>query len=118
MADLRAGDHKSDHYQLLAILARLLWLVHKVTGMPISIERFKEKPDERLNLEDGTPADRISTFLAEHDDRAFTRTEIAARLGIRHRTVGTVLSQLEDEGFVRNKGRHWTIVADAGDPPS
>lgn len=85
--------------------------------MPISIERFDEKPDERLDLEDGTPADRISTFLAEHDDWAFTQTEIAARLGIVHRTVETALSRLEDGGFVRNKGRHWTIVADAGDPP-
>ena len=86
--------------------------------MPISIEHFKEKPGARLDLEDGTPADRISTFLAEHDDWAFTRTEIAARLGIKHRIVGTVLSRLEDQGFVRNKGRHWTIVANASDPPA
>lgn len=94
----------------------LLWSIHRDTYMPISSERFEEKSDERLALEDGTPADRIRTFLAEHDDRAFTRTEIAARLGIKHRTVGTVLSRLEDRGLVRHKGRHWTIGTDDGGP--
>jgi DNA-binding IclR family transcriptional regulator len=80
--------------------------------MPINIDRFDEEPTEVLNLQEGTQPHRILQFLAEHDDKAFTQTEIHEATDINRGSVGAVLSRLEDRGLVRHRGRYWAIGKD------
>lgn len=80
--------------------------------MPISIDRFDESPTDILDLQEGTQPYRILRFLAEHDDQAFTQTELHEATGITRGSVGAVLSRLEDRGLVRHKGRYWAIGDD------
>lgn len=80
--------------------------------MPISIDRFDESPPDALDLQEGTQPYRILRFLAEHDDQAFTQTELHEATGIARGSVGAVLSRLEDRGLVRHKGRYWAIGDD------
>ncbi len=80
--------------------------------MPISIDQFDDEPAEALDLQEGTQPYRILQFLAEHDDQAFTQTEIHEATGIKRGSVGAVLSRLEDRGLVRHRGRYWAIAED------
>lgn len=80
--------------------------------MPIGIDRFDEEPSEALDITEGTQPHRVLTFLAEHDDQAFTQTEIHEATGIKRGSVGAVLSRLEDRGLVRHRGRYWAIGED------
>jgi predicted transcriptional regulator of viral defense system len=80
--------------------------------MPINIDRFDEEPTEVLNLQEGTQPYCILQFLAEHDDKAFTQTEIHEATDIKRGSVGAVLSRLEDRGLVRHRGRYWAIGED------
>jgi DNA-binding IclR family transcriptional regulator len=80
--------------------------------MPINIDRFDEEPTEVLYLQEGTQSYRILQFLAEHDDQAFTQTEIHEATEIKRGSVGAVLSRLEDRGLVRHRGRYWAIGED------
>jgi DNA-binding IclR family transcriptional regulator len=80
--------------------------------MPINIDRFDEEPTEVLNLQEGTQPYQILQFLAEHDDKAFTQTEIHEATDINRGSVGAVLSRLEDRGLVRHRGRYWAIGED------
>lgn len=78
--------------------------------MPISIDEFESGAgDETLST-----AERVVGFLAENDDKAFTRREIAEALDADPNTVGTNLSRLKKRGLVRHKGRHWAITDDDG----
>ena len=80
--------------------------------MPINIDRFDEEPTEVLDIQEGTQPYRILQFLAEHDDKAFTQTEIHEAIDIKRGSVGAVLSRLEDRGLVRHRGRYWAIGED------
>ncbi|MFT4905904.1 MAG: DNA-binding IclR family transcriptional regulator [Natronomonas sp.] len=80
--------------------------------MPIRIDRFDDVPADALDIQEGTQPYRILQFLAEHDDQAFTQTEIHEATGIKRGSVGAVLSRLEDRGLVRHKGRYWAIGED------
>jgi predicted transcriptional regulator of viral defense system len=80
--------------------------------MPINIDRFDEEPTEALNLQESTQPYQILQFLAEHDDKAFTQTEIHEATDINRGSVGAVLSRLEDRGLVRHRGRYWAIGED------
>jgi DNA-binding IclR family transcriptional regulator len=80
--------------------------------MPINIDRFDEEPTEVLNLQEGTQPYRVLQFLAEHDDKAFTQTEIHEATDIKRGSVGAVLSRLEDRGLVRHRGRYWAVGED------
>jgi DNA-binding IclR family transcriptional regulator len=80
--------------------------------MPINIDRFDEEPTEVLTLQEGTQPYQILQFLAEHDDKAFTQTEIHEATDINRGSVGAVLSRLEDRGLVRHRGRYWAIGED------
>jgi DNA-binding IclR family transcriptional regulator len=80
--------------------------------MPINIDRFDEEPTDVLNLQEGTQPYRILQFLVEHDDKAFTQTEIHEATDINRGSVGAVLSRLEDRGLVRHRGRYWAIGED------
>ncbi|ELY95653.1 hypothetical protein C483_00869 [Natrialba hulunbeirensis JCM 10989] len=78
-----------------------------VTSMPIDIETFNEHSDTELKGE--TNAERVITYLARNDDKAFTPSEIAAGAGVKKGSVSTVLSRLEDANLVRHKGEYWAI---------
>jgi DNA-binding IclR family transcriptional regulator len=80
--------------------------------MPISIDRFDDDPPEVLNVQEGTQPYRILRFLAEHDEYAFTQSEIHEETGIKLGSVGAVLSRLEERGLVRHRGRYWAIGED------
>jgi len=80
--------------------------------MPIGIDAFDDDPEAALDVTPGTQPYRVLAFLAEHDDQAFTQTEIHERTGIKRGSVGAVLSRLEDRGLVRHRGRYWAIAED------
>jgi CRP-like cAMP-binding protein len=93
--------------------ARILISVYYILlHMPIRIDRFDDVPADALDIQEGTQPYRILQFLAEHDDQAFTQTEIHEATGIKRGSVGAVLSRLEDRGLVRHKGRYWAIGED------
>ncbi|QUO46851.1 MarR family transcriptional regulator [Halorubrum ruber] len=78
--------------------------------MSIGIDAFDDEPEAALDVASGTQPYRILAFLAEHDDQAFTQTEIHEETGIKRGSVGAVLSRLEDRGLVRHRGRYWAIA--------
>lgn len=80
--------------------------------MPISIDQFESESAEALAIEPGTQPHRILEFLAEHDEQAFTQTEIHEATGIKRGSVGAVLSRLDDRGLVRHRGRYWAVADD------
>ena len=80
--------------------------------MPISIDQFDENPADVLDLQEGTQPYRILQFLAEHDQQAFTQTELHEATGIARGSVGAVLSRLKHRGLVRHRGRYWAIADD------
>jgi len=80
--------------------------------MPIGIDAFDDRPEAALDLTPGTQPYRVLRFLAEHDDQAFTQTEISEGTGFKRGSVGAVLSRLEDRGLVRHRGRYWAIAED------
>ena len=80
--------------------------------MPINIDRFDEESTEVLDIQEDTQPYRILQFLAEHDDKAFTQTEVHEATEIKRGSVGAVLSRLEDRGLVRHRGRYWAIGED------
>ena len=80
--------------------------------MPIGIDAFDDEPEAALDVAPGTQPYRVLAFLAEHDDQAFTQTEIHEGTGIKRGSVGAVLSRLEERGLVRHRGRYWAIAED------
>ena len=80
--------------------------------MPIDIDALDDEPEAALDVASGTQPYRILAFLAEHDDQAFTQTEIHEETEIKRGSVGAVLSRLEDRGLVRHRGRYWAIAED------
>jgi DNA-binding IclR family transcriptional regulator len=80
--------------------------------MPINIDHLDDGPEDLLDLQEGTQPYRILQFLANHDDLAFTQSEIADRTDIARGSVGAVLSRLDDRGLVRHRGRYWAIAED------
>jgi len=77
--------------------------------MPVSIDEF-ESGD--LPREASVP-EQVVTFLSRHDDKAFTRGEIASGLEENPNTVGTALSRLKERELVRHKGEYWAITTDS-----
>lgn len=80
--------------------------------MPINIDRLTDQPEELLDIQEGSQPHQVLAFLAEHDDQAFTQSEIAEGTGLPPGNVGAVLSRLEERGLVRHKGRYWAIAED------
>lgn len=81
-----------------------------MTTMSIDIEKFEHGDTDALD--EPTNAERVVSFLARHDDRAWKQSEIAARTGVKHNSIGTVLRRLHDQGLVRHKGEYWAITDD------
>lgn len=80
--------------------------------MPIPADSLDEEPVDVLDIQEGTQPYRILRFLAEHDDLAFTQSEIHDATDIKRGSVGAALSRLEDRGLVRHRGRYWAIAED------
>jgi len=91
---------------------RLITFYNKLLHMPINIDRFEDGPEDTLEIAPRTQPHTILTFLADHDDQAFTQTEIHEATEIPRGSVGVVLSRLEDRGLVRHRGRYWAIADD------
>jgi len=76
--------------------------------MPVSIDDF-----ESGELPEGPSVpQQVVTFLHEHRDAAFTRSEVAAGIDEDPNTVGTALSRLKDRDLVRHRGEYWAIADD------
>lgn len=84
--------------------------------MPIDIDRFEQAPERELAAGDGGPtnAEQVLSFLAAHDEKAFTPKEIREATDVPRGSIGVVLSRLEERGLVRHRGEFWA----AGDPES
>lgn len=78
--------------------------------MPIDIETFDDASDEELS--EPTNAEKVVRFLAWHDDKAFTPSEIADGAGVKQNSISTVLRRLEERELVQHKGDYWAL----GDP--
>lgn len=80
--------------------------------MPIHIDDFEDGPEAALEIDEGSQPYRILSFLARHEDQAFTQGELHEETGFTRGSVGAVLSRLEDRGLVRHRGRYWAIGTD------
>lgn len=78
--------------------------------MSIDIDRFED--EDPNSLDDPTNAERVLSFLARHDDRAWKQSEIADRTGVKRGSIGPVLRRLDERGLVRHKGEYWAITDD------
>ena len=76
--------------------------------MPIDIERFEDTE----GLDESTTTERIVGFLIEHDDRAYTRGEIADAIDVNPETVGTNLTRLKARDLVRHREPYWAFTDD------
>lgn len=76
--------------------------------MPIDIEQF----EETANLGTPTTSERIVRFLLTHEDRAYTRAEIADALDVNPETIGTNLTRLKARGLVRHREPYWAFTDD------
>lgn len=77
--------------------------------MPITRDEFDAS--EATESEYST-AEAIIRHLADHDELAFTRQEIADAIDRDPNTVSTNLSRLKDRGFVEHRGRYWALTSD------
>jgi len=77
--------------------------------VPIDIDRFEERSEDRLQSGGQTNAEEILSFLAANDSQAFTPKEIHEETGVARGSVGVVLSRLEERGLVRHRGEYWAI---------
>ncbi|WP_168215846.1 helix-turn-helix domain-containing protein [Halorussus ruber] len=77
--------------------------------MPISRDEFDAS--EASETEYST-AEAIIKHLADHDDLAFTRQEIADAIDRNPNTVSTNLSRLKNRGFVEHRGNYWALTED------
>lgn len=73
--------------------------------MPIDVDRLDADRDRPTSA-------RVVRFLAAHDDRAYTRREIADAVSADPETVGTNLSRLKARGLVRHREPHWAFTDD------
>nr|WP_242611588.1 MarR family transcriptional regulator [Natrinema hispanicum] len=84
-------------------------LADKEIHIPIDIETFESSPEDRLQHNGETNADRVMQFLAANPDQAFTQSEIRDATGVKAGSISVVLSRLEDRGLVRHKGNYWAL---------
>lgn len=77
--------------------------------MPITRDEFNAS--EATDTEYST-AEAIIRHLADHDELAFTRQEIADAIDRNPNTVSTNLSRLKNRGFVEHRGNYWALTED------
>lgn len=77
--------------------------------MPIDRDQFEA---EELPVQPGTNKHRVLRFLAENQDEAFTRSEVAEGSEVDADSVGPVLVRLREDGLVEHRGTHWAVARD------
>lgn len=75
--------------------------------MPIPKERFETIAEE--SIRPGSNAERIMHFLVEHDDFAFSMTEIAEGAEIPQGSVGPTLQRMKEDGLVEHRANYWRV---------
>lgn len=75
--------------------------------MPIDIETFER--ESTFEGDEPTNGELIVGFLSEHDDKAWTRGEIADATGLDPNVVSSVLNRLQERGLVRHKSPYWAL---------
>lgn len=83
-----------------------------VSAMPINRDEFDALPEDALGVKKGTNARRVLSFLARHDDAAFTRSEVRDGADIPDGSVGPVLGRLADDGLVVHEGQYWALASE------
>ena len=78
-----------------------------LTDMPIDIDTFTEASTEELS--GITNAEKVTQFLYQNRDKAFTPSEIAEGTGVKKTSISTVLRRLEEREFVQHKGDYWAL---------
>ena len=79
--------------------------------MPVDFESY-DPSQGRIDLDEGTNARRILSFLAEHAGVGFAPKEIHEATGVARGSVGPTLRRLAEHGLVRHKGEYWAAVDD------
>ena len=79
--------------------------------MPVDFESY-DPSRGRIDLDEGTNAHRILTFLVDHAGVGFTPKEIHRATGVARGSVGPSLRRLAEHGFVRHKGEYWAAADD------
>jgi DNA-binding transcriptional ArsR family regulator len=80
--------------------------------MPVVFDEYDPDDDGFLTIEEGSNAQRILAFLAEHPETGYTPKEIHEATEVSRGSVGATLSRLEDHGLVRHKEPYWAIAED------
>lgn len=75
--------------------------------MPINKRRFEQIGQTGAAPE--TNAERIVDFLTQHDEQAFTISEIHDRTNVTKGSVGPTLSRLNERGVVNHRANYWAI---------
>ena len=78
-----------------------------LTDVPIDIDTFTEASTEELS--GITNAEKVTQFLYQNRDKAFTPSEIAEGTGVKKTSISTVLRRLEEREFVQHKGDYWAL---------
>lgn len=76
--------------------------------MPIGADRF-ENIDDEADINPGTNAHEIVSFLASNPEQAFTQSEIVAETDVSRGSVGPTLVRLRENGRVDHRGTFWRI---------
>ena len=79
--------------------------------MPVDFENYQPSDLPGAN----TNGRKILRYLAASPETGYRAGEIAEALELPRGSVGTTLSRLHDQGFVRHKGQYWAINPDAYD---
>lgn len=75
--------------------------------MPIGADRFEEIDD--ADVQPGTNAFDIISFLGSNPEQAFTQSEIASATDVPLGSVGPTLVRLREDGRVDHRGTYWRI---------
>ncbi|AGB38705.1 MarR family transcriptional regulator [Natronococcus occultus] len=79
--------------------------------MPVRFDEY-DPNEHRLDLSEGTNANRILSFLVENPEYGFTPKEIHEATGVARGSVSPTLLRLQDHGLVRHKGDRWAAASE------
>lgn len=77
--------------------------------MPVSRDEFDDFADESLDLTEGSDARQVLSFLDQHAEQAYTRSEIADETGIPEERLDSILQRLHARRLVVHRGDHWAV---------
>lgn len=74
--------------------------------MPVRIDEF-----ETGEFPSGPSVpEQVLIYLYANRNKAFTRSEVATKIGADPNTAGTALSRLKQRDLVRHKNEYWAII--------